>query len=293
MATPLVGNKNDFSQEVITDAQADAWSDQSDLLHGALSCPLAHGLLRADFFTLASVAGSLQLDILSGTDGVGYAVVGEAANEIPVRQIGTVRIGADQGITASATNHIFLKRAPSVPSDPATWFVANTTGTRPANTTKVGTAVFGTTDATSVDYTTASGRIHRTPASIDKAQTWAGLQTFGAGIAMADGQNIVLGTGTGTKIGTSISQKLGLWNAAPIARPTGFTQTYATADKTLSAYTANVQSSAYTGAADGEAKLADLNSLRGAYENLRAFAEDLAQLVNALIDDDQALGLRG
>lgn len=40
-------------------------------------------------------------------------------------------------------------------------------------------------------------------------------------------------------------------------------------------YTPDDQSAAYTGAADGEAKLADLNALRAAYENLRAAVESL------------------
>jgi hypothetical protein len=42
-----------------------------------------------------------------------------------------------------------------------------------------------------------------------------GISTLG------DGQNIVLGTTTGTKIGTSVSQKLGLYNATPIIQPLG------------------------------------------------------------------------
>lgn len=86
--------------------------------------------------------------------------------------------------------------------------------------------------------------------------------------------------------------KFGFFGAAPAARGAAYTQTYATADRTLSAYTPSAQGSAYTGAADGEAKLADLNALRVAYENLRAFAEDLAQMVNAMLDDDQAVGLK-
>lgn len=86
--------------------------------------------------------------------------------------------------------------------------------------------------------------------------------------------------------------RVGWFGATPVARPAAYTQTYSTADRTLSAYTSDPESSAYTGAADGEAKLADLNALRVAYENLRAFTEDLAQLVNAMLDDDQAYGLK-
>jgi hypothetical protein len=85
----------------------------------------------------------------------------------------------------------------------------------------------------------------------------------------------------------------GFFGTAPITKPSAYTQTYATADKTLAAYTPDAESAAYTGALDGEAKLADLNALRVAYENLRAFTEDLAQHHNSLLDDLQALGLVG
>lgn len=44
--------------------------------------------------------------------------------------------------------------------------------------------------------------------------------TFSDGITIADAKNIILNTTTGTKIGTSTSQKLSLWNATPIVQPT-------------------------------------------------------------------------
>lgn len=52
-----------------------------------------------------------------------------------------------------------------------------------------------------------------------------GAVTLGAtgvtgNITMSDQRNIVLNTGTGTKIGTSALQRLGFWNATPIAQPT-------------------------------------------------------------------------
>lgn len=82
----------------------------------------------------------------------------------------------------------------------------------------------------------------------------------------------------------------GVFGVAPVTRAAALVQNYSTADRTLAAYTADAESAAYTGAADGEAKLADLNALRVAYENLRAFTEDLAGFVNALVDDMQAYG---
>lgn len=89
---------------------------------------------------------------------------------------------------------------------------------------------------------------------------------------------------------------LGFFGVTPVARPTAYTQTYNTADKTLGAYASDTEGVAYTGidnlqAGTVYAKLADLNALRVAYENLRAFVEDLAQQHNSMLDDLQALGL--
>lgn len=79
--------------------------------------------------------------------------------------------------------------------------------------------------------------------------------------------------------------------AIVLTASTAFTQTYSTADPTLSAYTPDSEAIAYTGAADGEAKLADLNALRVAYENLRAFTEDAVAMLNSVVDNLQANGL--
>ena len=77
-----------------------------------------------------------------------------------------------------------------------------------------------------------------------------------------------------------------------------YTQTFATADRTFSAYTSDPEGSAYTGIDNLQlgtpyAQLADLNALRVAYETLRVHAEDIGQLVNGLIDDFQNIGMVG
>ena len=41
-----------------------------------------------------------------------------------------------------------------------------------------------------------------------------------ADATLADATNVALNTGTGSKIGTGATQKLGFWNAAPIVQPT-------------------------------------------------------------------------
>lgn len=88
----------------------------------------------------------------------------------------------------------------------------------------------------------------------------------------------------------------GFFSVTPASRPAALVQTYNAADRTLGAYTADAESTAYTGQDNAQtgtvyAKLDDLNALRVAYENLRASHEDLMQFVNALVDDMQLLGL--
>lgn len=54
-----------------------------------------------------------------------------------------------------------------------------------------------------------------------------GTMNFNVSPSITNGVNIVLGTGTGTKIGTSASQKLGFYNATPVAQQTGVAVTAA------------------------------------------------------------------
>lgn len=74
---------------------------------------------------------------------------------------------------------------------------------------------------------------------------------FFAGLDITDAKDIVLGTTTGTKIGTATTQKLGFYNAAPVVQPngtgetTGFTAGVGTAVNDDSTFTGNVGSTAY------------------------------------------------
>lgn len=75
-----------------------------------------------------------------------------------------------------------------------------------------------------------------------------------------------------------------------------YTLTYATADRTLAAYTPSVRSAAFTGQGNGEAgtvyaKVADLNALRSSYETIRAHAENTAKMLVALVQDLQSAGV--
>lgn len=117
------------------------------------------------------------------------------------------------------------------------------------------------------------------------------------GLSMVTGKNIILATtGAGTMIGSGATQLLAFWGATPVVQPSALTQTYSTADATFSAYTADNESAAYTGIDNAQggtvyATVADLNALRVAYENLRAFAEDHAAFTNSAVDKLQTIGI--
>ena len=111
------------------------------------------------------------------------------------------------------------------------------------------------------------------------------------GGTLGDGANLALGTAAGTRIGTATSQKLGFWNAGPVARPGPYTQSLHGVDPDAWPPTRRSSRARHSpGIATGQAgtpyaQVADLNSLRAAYENLRQFAENIAQVLNALIND--------
>lgn len=55
--------------------------------------------------------------------------------------------------------------------------------------------------------------------------------TLKGDLSMTDAKNVVVGTTTGTKIGTATTQKLGFWNATPVVRPAAYTTTNVTTDR--------------------------------------------------------------
>lgn len=76
----------------------------------------------------------------------------------------------------------------------------------------------------------------------EMATALSGLGSVATDLTIADGKNVVLGTGTGTKIGTAVGQKLAFYNATPVVQAATYTQTNSTASRTV----ANATSAAVT-----------------------------------------------
>jgi hypothetical protein len=119
-----------------------------------------------------------------------------------------------------------------------------------------------------------------------------------AGGTLNEGANVALGTAAGTQIGTATTQKLGFWSATPVVRPSPYTQVYNLSTRTLAAYTSLVETTPFGGINNSQpaspyAQVNDLNTLRAAYENLRQLCENLAGLLNSVIDDLRSIGLLG
>lgn len=107
---------------------------------------------------------------------------------------------------------------------------AETLDAIPTTSVEAGTlALFVIVSSTAYIYALIAGTTAESSPSTIRPDDYAGgtnekvwrLQAaYASGMTILDGQNIALGTATGTKIGTATSQKLGFFNATPIVQPT-------------------------------------------------------------------------
>jgi hypothetical protein len=117
----------------------------------------------------------------------------------------TTYAGGNVTLSASTTTALWLTNSGTL-----------TTGASFPSTAhiRLATVVTGGTTVTSV-----------TDARVQLSTAGTGLGfILNAGDTIPDGSNFAVGTSTGTKIGTSVTQKLGFWNATAIVQPTSSAQ---------------------------------------------------------------------
>lgn len=129
-----------------------------------------------------------------------------------------------------------------------------------------------------------------------------GANTFTGAQTLSD-VDVVLGTTTGTKIGTAVTQKLGLWNVTPVVQPTGAAQAAIAAtltdntgdsgthDDTLADGLTSVAPAAYTAHAAGAVPVTsnaatDLDTTAAAVANLRSVVATLVTDVTTQNQND-------
>jgi hypothetical protein len=133
---------------------------------------------------------------------------------------------------------------------------------------------------------------NNTADTLNIQKTGTNVLTFGPSNAVTfiDGSNLVFGSTTGAKLGAT-GDKIGFLGATPVVRPGAYTQTYSTASRTVPAATsAAVATTAATLSAYGYTQ-AQADAIPVAINAVEADLSALKQVVNALIDDHQALGL--
>lgn len=71
--------------------------------------------------------------------------------------------------------------------------------------------------------------------TVSGSKTFVDTSIFNGDLQIADGQNIAIGTSSGTKIGTDVSQKIGLYGVPPVAQASGYTLSNIIPTRTLDA----------------------------------------------------------
>jgi hypothetical protein len=138
--------------------------------------------------------------------------------------------GGTTAVTASATNYLWLTDAGVLTlnttgfptSSPIVQLAVVVAGSATITTVTDSRIAYGS--ATTTSYLPLSGGTLSGSLTVLAGTTAIQAMTVGGDVTIADTHNLILNTGTGTKIGTATSQKLGFWNATPIIQPAGSAQ---------------------------------------------------------------------
>lgn len=157
MSTTINGYPNNkVNGNPLSSDEVNTLSDGSELHHVKFSELFGTGCIGSSSWNLSVVAGQIALTISAGK-----GIVGDAGERKVCETTSSVVIDSDQGLAAGSptTYYVFKKRDLTDTADDATGFVANTTGTAPADSILIGTASMGATEAASVDNL-PNGRIN-------------------------------------------------------------------------------------------------------------------------------------
>jgi hypothetical protein len=198
---------------------------------GSAGTPTFRSLVNADIAELLALA---DLTDVTGTTGTGTTAVLSSNPTLG-------------GLTLTDNTHVALNTVNGSKIGTSTsqklGFFNATPVVQQGNTTDLGTVLsnLGLRASGTAYPMTTSGAVSLT----------GGLTVSTAGITVTD-VDIALGTTTGTKIGTSTSQKLSFYNKTPVVQPSstgetaGFTGGSSTACRVDSTFTGNTGSTAYT-----------------------------------------------
>lgn len=180
--------------------------------------------------------GSTSGDGSEGSDGIGYFGFNVE------REIGFGQVFAVYGLHSSGHQNLFLFSAPDVDyiqltlatnkSEAGDFYYYGTDNPTTAyfalsHDLKIGVGLAGKDYKLTFDGETNDGVI-----------TWMEDEDyfkFGDDIYLPDGENLIFGTVTGTKIGTGTTQKIGFWNTTPVVQNTSWSVSNAASDKSFDA----------------------------------------------------------
>ncbi len=193
--------------------------------------------------------------------------VGTAPNEIPLNQmLGSM---AFQSAEAISIGRLVVEGDISAPAWTTAGLRQSMRAATLTDTTSSGTVAASYTNAyggntiaasSATTYTVyATSRIAGPTAGTNVTIGTRLALSLGASLGLDDDANVVLGTGAGTRFGTSVSQKLGFWNVTPVVQP-------ASANQAAVATTAATQTTpwGFTTQAQADGIVTLLNEIRAA-----------------------------
>lgn len=166
-------------------------------------------------FSIDSAGGTVNVGA-AGTATGSFVLFGTTSGNITIQPQAAAGVyNFNLPTTAGSTGDVLTSQGGGASAmtwtSPASLGVALTVGSTAVNSGTSGRVLYDNAGVLGEMTTTGTGTV----IVLQTAPTFAGST-----LTLADPQDLVLGTSTGTKVGTAAAQKLGFWNAAPVVQPT-------------------------------------------------------------------------